>query len=230
MAEQRATGGNGSREADRRKTILRAAVEVFAKKGYHGCRIADVAKEAKVAYGLVYHYFKNKDELLQTVFETGWGGFVDRIAGAAGAELPVGEKVRKIAEVAFEAYRVDPQAVRVLILEIARSPSALGRQHRDHAFVEVVKIVHQMFLAAEKQGELKPGTDPLLCATMLFGAIEMGLTALVAGLYGANDEQALDRAKSQIAEAFLFGVLPAAEELEWKREKSGTKLKAARRA
>src|SRR6188508_3165629 len=107
-----------TREQDRRRTILRAAVEVFSKKGYHGCRIADVAREAGVAYGLVYHYFKNKEELLDSVFEGGWGGFMAKLREVAEGEAPLETKVRGIAAVAFDAYRLDPRAVKVLILEI----------------------------------------------------------------------------------------------------------------
>src|SRR5262249_56762943 len=85
VAGTKASTAAEARDEDRRKTILRAAVEVFARKGYHGCRIADVAREAGVAYGLVYHYFKNKEELLQLVFETGRGGVMSRIPHAAQA-------------------------------------------------------------------------------------------------------------------------------------------------
>ena len=85
------------REAsERRRTILRAAIEVFARKGFHGCRIADVAREAKVAYGLVYHYFKNKDELLESVFEVTWKNFIGRIRQAVEASAPLEQKVRDI--------------------------------------------------------------------------------------------------------------------------------------
>src|SRR5262249_56639167 len=89
VAGTKASTAVEARDQDRRKTILRAAVEVFARKGYHGCRIADVAREAGVAYGLVYHYFKNKEELLQLVFEAGWGGFMSRIRDAAAAPSPL---------------------------------------------------------------------------------------------------------------------------------------------
>ena len=95
MPGTKASTAAEARDQDRRKTILRAAVEVFARKGYHGCRIADVAREAGVAYGLVYHYFKNKEELLQLVFETGWGCFMSRIRDAAeswGARVIVIER------------------------------------------------------------------------------------------------------------------------------------------
>ena len=68
MPGTKASSAAEARDQDRRKTILRAAVEVFARKGYHGCRIADVAREAGVAYGLVYHYFKSKVEVLNELF------------------------------------------------------------------------------------------------------------------------------------------------------------------
>jgi TetR/AcrR family transcriptional regulator, fatty acid metabolism regulator protein len=208
----------GSREGERRRTILRAAIDVFARKGYHGCRIADVAREAGVAYGLVYHYFKNKDELLETVFETGWSGFVSRIRAVVDAEGPVGLKVRGITDVAFEAYRVDPRAVKVLIVEIARSPG--GHVNRQNAFTDTIRMCAEMFVRAQASGELRPEVDPLLASALLFGSIEMGLTALVLGLVDPSDTELMERARQQIAGSFLHGVLTqdaAAAEESWKK-------------
>lgn len=221
--------------ADRKATILRAAIDVFATKGYHGCRIADVAREAKVAYGLVYHYFKNKDELLQSVFRAGWDFFVGRLKGAIAQGKTLDERVRGICDVCFEAYRKDPRAVRVLVLQVARSP-AIGGRSRQNAFEEIIRLVTAMFVEAKAAGELRPGMDPTLCALLLFGALEMGLTAFVVGLSDTRDVQALERAKQQIAASFLGGVsvtgaagapLP---EGEWKSEKSATRSRAARRS
>lgn len=223
---------SGSRENERRRTILRAAIDVFARKGYHGCRIADVAKEAGVAYGLVYHYFKNKDELLETVFDTGWSGFVTRVRAVVEGEGSLAEKVRGIVDVAFEAYRVDPRAVKVLILEIARSPAG-SRINRQTAFVDAIRLSSELFNLARERGELRPELDPHLAAALLFGNIEMGLTAFVVGLADARDAEALERAKAQIANSFLYGVLTgaqAAEASEWKPEKSATKSKAPKRS
>ncbi|MBI3180792.1 MAG: TetR/AcrR family transcriptional regulator [Myxococcales bacterium] len=213
---------SNGKEVDRRRTILRAAVEVFAKKGYHGCRIADVAKEAKVAYGLVYHYFKNKDELLRSVFEAGWAGFVSRLREAAQAGSTLEEKVRGVVRVAFDSYRQDPRAVKVLILEIGRSG---GRVNRGGAFAEVIQLATAMFEEARVRGELAAGADPLLCAAMLFGAIELALTAFVVGLLDRRSEESLLRARARVAEVFLRGVLPAREE-SWKTDRSNIRQKA----
>jgi TetR/AcrR family transcriptional regulator, fatty acid metabolism regulator protein len=198
----------GGREAERRKTILRAAIDVFARKGYHGCRIADVAKEAGVAYGLVYHYFKNKEELLGSVFDTVWQGFVQRVSEAAAGGAPVEQKVKAIAQVSFEAYRVDPRAVRVLILEIARSPAGATVDRRS-ALVEVIDVAEHMFREALQRGELRADADPRLCAALLFGAVEMGLTSFVVGVIDPEDQTALQRVQDQVAQTFLRGVLAA---------------------
>ena len=203
---ERGRGAAPGRDGDRRQTILRAAVDVFASKGYHGCRIADVAKEAGVAYGLVYHYFKNKDELLQTVFEEGWGGFIQRIRDVIGREQHLSAQVRAVTEVAFEAYRHDPRGVRVLILEIARSPAG-GRVDRHGVFSEVLSLAAAMFQGAQARGELREGLDPTLCAAMLFGSLEMALTASVLRLVDLSGE-GMERTKRQVADGFLSGVLP----------------------
>jgi TetR/AcrR family fatty acid metabolism transcriptional regulator len=211
-------------EADRKGTILRAAIEVFSKKGYHGCRIADVAKEAGVAYGLVYHYYKNKDELLQSVFEYGWTSLVSRITERSLAGKTVEEKVRGIVSVAFDAYKTDPRAVKVLILEVGRSPAGQS-VNRGSAFGGAIEMVATVFRDGQKRGELDPGLEPLVCAAMLFGAIEMGLTTFIMGLLDRKSE-AIDQAAQQVADTFLGGVLGDGA---WKNEKSATKSRALKR-
>ncbi len=190
---------------DRRELILRAAVEVFSRKGYTGCRIQDVAKEAQVAYGLVYHYFKNKDELLESVFATGWKGFLKLVQAEIDREEHITARVRGIVGVAFEAYRRDPRAVKVLILEVGRSPAG-GSVNRGGAFSQVILAAANMFKAAQQRGELPAQLEPVLCATMLFGAIEMGLTTFVMGLLDKRDEAAIARAQEQVVETYLRGV------------------------
>ncbi|MFO0599391.1 MAG: TetR/AcrR family transcriptional regulator [Myxococcaceae bacterium] len=199
--------GRAEREAERRKLLLRAAVEVFSKKGYLGCRIQDVAKEAGVAYGLVYHYFKNKDELLESVFASGWQNFLGRVQGEIVKESDLQSRIRGVVHVAFEAYRRDPKGVKVLILEVGRSPAG-GAVNRGSAFSQVIVAAGQMFAAAQERGEIPAHLDPALCATLLFGCIEMGLTSFVMGLLERRDD-VIDRARDQVAETFLNGITRA---------------------
>ena len=215
-------------DTERYRAILRAAIDVFADKGYHRCRISDVARQAGVAYGLVYHYFHDKEALLAAVFEVGWGGFLARIREASQGASPLDEKVRRVAQVAFEAYRRDPNAVKVIILEIARSP-AFEQPRRRAELMEVIRLSEQIFLQAQADGELKEGLDPLLCAAHLFGAIEITLTSFVLGLLDWRAEQALERAQVQLTESFLQGVLAPGAELSWK-VKSATASRTAKRS
>jgi TetR/AcrR family transcriptional regulator, fatty acid metabolism regulator protein len=194
------------REKQRRKSILRAAVTVFAKRGYVGCRMADVAREAGVAYGLVYHYFEDKDALLQSVFDIGWRRFVARIESVLEQAETFEDKVRQVVGVAFEAYRTDPKWVKVLILEVGRSPSG-GTVNRAEAFSSVTQLVAKHFARAQQAGELPPSEDPLLGASLLFGCIEMALTPFILALLDRMDVAVLERARAQVEHSYLRGVL-----------------------
>ena len=138
--------------------------------------------------------------LLEAVFEVGWGGFLSRVREVAESDMPLDDKVRRIAQVAFEAYRHDPKAVKVIILEIARRP-ALEQARRRSELMEVIRVSERMFSEAKRSRQLKPHLDPLLCAAQLFGAIEMVLTTLVLELIDTRSEHALARAQA-IVDAF----------------------------
>ena len=83
--------------ADKRQVILDAAVRVFARQGFHTCRVSDIADEAGVAYGLVYHYFSSKEEILDTLFLDRWGLMLDAIAEADRREPTARDKLTAIA-------------------------------------------------------------------------------------------------------------------------------------
>jgi TetR/AcrR family fatty acid metabolism transcriptional regulator len=115
MAAPRAAGG------DKRRMILDAAVVVFAKRGFHACRVSDIADEANVAYGLVYHYFRSKDEVLDTLFLDRWNVLLDVISEIDRQRIPVREKLHAIAGFIVDSYRRDP-----LIAEIVAKAQAEG--------------------------------------------------------------------------------------------------------
>ena len=95
MSARRPSLGQRSRNrvpADKRRLILDAAVRVFARQGFHACRVSDIADEAGVAYGLVYHYFASKDEVLDTLFLERWGVMLELIRDVDAQQLPVRAK------------------------------------------------------------------------------------------------------------------------------------------
>ena len=116
-------------QLDKRRMILDAAVVAFATRGFHACRVSDIADEANVAYGLVYHYFRSKDEVLDTLFLERWNVLLEVIAEIDGQRLPAREKLHAIASFIIESYRRDPDLMKVIIVEVTRAANSFGRTH-----------------------------------------------------------------------------------------------------
>ena len=120
--------------AEKRRLILDAAVRVFARQGFNQCRVSDIADEAGVAYGLVYHYFRSKDEVLDTLFLERWNVMLDVIRELDGQDLAPREKLYAIASFIVDSYRHDPDLMKVIIVEVTRAANSFGQTHlrEDH--------------------------------------------------------------------------------------------------
>ena len=143
-------------EPEKRRAILHAAVRVFAEKGYHGCRIADVAQGAGVAYGLVYHYFRNKEELLESVFAEQWAILINALGAIDGGAGSAAEKIAGIFGFVFDVFKTAPAAVRVLILEVTRTPHSLRAGSTRETFEQAVRLVAGVVSKGQARGELRP--------------------------------------------------------------------------
>jgi TetR/AcrR family fatty acid metabolism transcriptional regulator len=193
-------------EPEKRRAILHAAVRVFAEKGYHGCRVADVAKQAGVAYGLVYHYFHNKEELLESVFVEQWTIFIDALRAIAGRSGTASEQLASMCHFAIDVFRTAPAAVRVLLLEVARTPNSLRAGSTRQTFEHAVRIVADVLRRGQERGEVRRDVDPLVAGASLLGALEMSLTGLVTGVVGGATEEDIERVKRGVVDLVLDGV------------------------
>jgi TetR/AcrR family transcriptional regulator, fatty acid metabolism regulator protein len=164
------------REREKRRQILRAAIAVFARSGYHTSRVADVAKEAGVAYGLVYHYFGSKEDLLDTIFRRTWTRMLQAVEEVEAEEGSARDQLAGVARIVLGSWEADPDLIRVLIREVARSPQ-LGREVGEiqHAFAGLQRIIAR----GQERGELRKDVDPRLAAWILYGALEEILTGWV---------------------------------------------------
>lgn len=175
-AKPAASGASG--KDDRRKQILKAAVKVFAEKGYHGCRISDVAEEAGVAYGLVYHYYGNKDGLLASVFDTNWAFFAKAVDEIGDSSSTMRDKLTQIVELAFQAFEMAPLVVKVLVLEFGRN-ARLGEALDNPQVARVFKAITRIFEEGKKTGELYEGIDPAGMSILFIGALETAFVSFV---------------------------------------------------
>jgi AcrR family transcriptional regulator len=189
-------------QEEKRRQILAAAVRVFAREGFHGSRVGDVAREAGVAHGLVYHYFSSKDELLETIFRDTWGELLAAIREVEASAAEPREQLRQVAAILLRAWRRDPDLVRVLVREIARSP-AIGRRvdQLDEAFEAIARIVERGQARGDFRGEL----DPRLASYIFYGAVEEILTGWVLGRLPDGDDE-VARAERTLAQVIGAGL------------------------
>jgi AcrR family transcriptional regulator len=193
-----------SSAVDKRRLILDAGVRVFARQGFHTCRVSDIADEAHVAYGLVYHYFSSKDEILDTLFLERWDVMLAAIAEADASELAPRDKLHAIASFIIESYRHDPELMKVIIVEVTRAANTFGRTHlgkiRD-AYAQIAAIVRR----AQNEGRFRKEITPEFAALAFYGCIEQVLTGWIFDSVPVSDVE-LERAKTLIVETICGGL------------------------
>jgi TetR/AcrR family fatty acid metabolism transcriptional regulator len=177
----RATGAE-----EKKRLILEAAVRVFARKGFHTSRVGDIAEEAGVAHGLLYHYFASKDEVLETIFRENWGVLVDRIRAVEGSGESARDQLRHVAAILLRTWKHEPDVVRVVVREIARTPEV---QERIGELVKPIGAIRRIIERGRDSGEFRADLDPALAAVVFYGGIDELLTGWVLGQLPSGDAE-----------------------------------------
>jgi TetR/AcrR family transcriptional regulator, fatty acid metabolism regulator protein len=189
---------------DKRRLILDAAVRVFARQGFHTCRVADIADEANVAYGLVYHYFSSKDEILDTLFLERWGLMLTAIEEADRSPQPPRAKLRAIAGFIIDSYRHDPELMKVIIVEVTRAANTFGRTHLGQ-IREAYALIAAIVSRAQREGVFREEITPDFAALSFYGLIEQVLTGWIFDRAPVSEEE-LERAKDMIVLTICRGL------------------------
>ncbi|MCW3031165.1 MAG: TetR/AcrR family transcriptional regulator [Solirubrobacterales bacterium] len=198
------SAGAASKAPDKRRLILDAAVRVFARQGFHACRVSDIADEAGVAYGLVYHYFASKDEVLDTLFLERWDVMLELIREVDAEPLPVREKLGAIASFIVESYRHDPDLMKVIIVEVTRAANSFGDTHIG-TIREAYELIAGIVEEAQRDGQFKPEIEARFAAMAFYGVIEQLLTGWIFDLRPQGEED-FDRAKRLVIEIVCGGL------------------------
>ena len=183
--------------ADKRKLILDAAIRVFAEHGYHGARVGDIAEDAGVAHGLLYHYFASKDDVLRTIFLENWGALIARFRAVEASPEPAPEKLEGIAKILLRTWRNDPALVTVMVREVARSQQL---QDRVDEVREAFAIVERVIVEGQASGHFRRDLDARLASWIFYGGLEEVLTGWVLGQLpdGEEDVAAAERVAIEI--------------------------------
>lgn len=189
-------------QEEKRRLILDAAVRVFARKGYHGSRVGDIAEEAGIAHGLLYHYFPSKEQVLATVFRENWGRLLEAFHQVEVSGEPAPEQLRRVAAILLRSWRDDPDLVRVMVREVARSPHLqLQVDEIREGFHVIQRIVEQ----GQADGAFRAELDSRLVSWIFYGALEELLTGWVLGQLPEGDEE-VARAERTIIDVVCGGL------------------------
>ncbi len=189
---------------DRRRQILDAAIRVFARQGFNACRVSDIAREATVAYGLVYHYFDSKDQVLNELFVERWSLLLQAIEEVDQRDVPAPEKLDAVAGFIIDSYRHDPELMKVIIVEVTRAANSFTRTHLKEirqAFDLIAKIVRD----AQAAGDFREDIDADFASMLFYGAIEQLLSAWVFEII-PDGEGDFDRARAMVVETISGGL------------------------
>jgi len=195
---------SGTAAADKRRVILDAAMRVFARQGFHTCRVSDIADEAGVAYGLVYHYFSSKDQILDTLFLERWNVMLAAIAEADRSQRSPRDKLAAIAGFIVESYRHEPELMKVIVVEVTRAANTFGRTHLAkirEAYAQIAGIVER----AQAEGIFRTEISPEFGALAFYGSIEQVLTRWIFDRDAVDDDE-LEGAKRMIVETICRGL------------------------
>jgi TetR/AcrR family transcriptional regulator, fatty acid metabolism regulator protein len=187
---------------EKRRQLLDAAVRVFARKGYHASRVGDIAEEAGVAHGLLYHYFKSKDDVLEAVFHENWSVLVARIRSVEETDEPAGDQLRHIAAIVLRTWLHLPDVVRVVVREFGRSPELAERIGE---LAQPIEAIHRVIVRGVERGEFRQDIDPRVAATVVYGSIDELLTAWVLGRLPSNEADVV-AAERTLLEISLLGL------------------------
>jgi len=189
-------------QTDKRKQILDAAVRVFAEHGYHGSRVGDIAEDAGVAHGLLYHYFSSKEEVLRTVFVENWGELLARFRAVEATDETAAEKLEGIAKILLRTWRNDPALVTVMVREVARSREIQGQIDEVR---EAFAIVQRVIEEGQAAGSFRRDLDARIASWIVYGALEEILTGWVLGQL-PDSEDDVRRAERAIVTLALGGL------------------------
>lgn len=175
-----ATQRNGSSTAkavvtDKREAILRAAIKVFARNGYFNSKVSDIAREANIADGTVYLYFKSKDEILHSVFDRAMDEFIAEGKREISEIEKADEKLRRIAQLHLERLSADRDLAIVFQVEL-RGSTKFMEEFSAAGFAEYLDIIRQTIVEGQKQGVFRADLNPTVCSKILYGALDEMVT------------------------------------------------------
>ncbi len=194
---------SGMKDESKHQKILAAAVEVFSEKGFYNSRVSEIAQRANVADGTIYLYFKNKDDILISLFEEEFGKIVEDMRKELEKETDPVQKIRRFITAHFTIIAKRQQLVDVLGVEVRQS-SKFMKEYLNKPFIEYLNLVRSTVVEGQEQGLIRKELVPGIMKRAIFGALdEMGRYWILSN----KRKHSIHEAALQISDVFIRGMI-----------------------
>ena len=187
---------------DKRSRILKAAVKVFAQRGFYNAKVSQIAKNAGIADGTIYLYFKNKDEILISIFEEEMAKFISKVRKEIESEPDIKSKLRIFVKTHLSFVEKNPKLAQVFQLELRQSNKFI-KEYAGSKLKEYLNVAGDIIAEGQRQGIIRKDIHPGLMKRALFGSLDEVATHWVLMKNGKYD---LEKSAEQIADIFLRGI------------------------
>lgn len=188
----------------KREAILRAAIRVFAEKGFFNSKVADIAKQAGIADGTVYLYFKGKEEILHSIFDRAMEEFISEGRRELAELSSPEEKLKKIAELHLERLGADRELAIVFQVEL-RGSTKFMREFSAAGFAEYLEIIRKTIEDGQRQGVFRKDIKPVVAAKILYGSLDEMVTNWIL----SKKSYPLRPMAGEVMKIFMGGLLAA---------------------
>lgn len=191
------------KKLQRKTEIVEAAVKVFAEKGFFKAKVSDVAKEAGIADGTVYLYFKNKEDLLIYLFENKMGHIMTRFNSQLAKSSDPIEKMKLFFQIYFKIIKEDKKLAEVFQVELRQSAKFLKGYH-NQKFIDFLNIIGDILIQGKQDGFFNPELNTNVTKILIFGALDETARQWI---LGADSKYSLKEAVDQISSILITGLL-----------------------
>lgn len=192
-----------ARKLEKRERILQSAAKIFARKGFYNARISEIAKHAGVADGTIYLYFKNKDDILISVFEESVGKIIRSFRDKLKTISDPARQIHEFARMHLMIVKTDPDLASVLLLELRQSNRFI-KEYQGTSLSDYLNLISEIIRDGQEHGLFRQDIHPGIAKRMLFGALDEISTLWV---LLRNKKYDLEDSAKQITSIFLNGIL-----------------------
>jgi len=191
------------KDEKKHQKILQAAIKVFSEKGFYNSRVSEIAKEADVADGTIYLYFKNKDDILISLFEEEFGKFVKNMKAELQKEKDPLQKMKRFASIHLSLVSQHPHLGEVMGVEVRQSTKFM-KEYTNKPFIEYLNIIRSVVIEAQEKGFFRRELTPGVMKRAFFGALDEMARYWV---LSTKKKHSIDQAAVEISDVFIRGML-----------------------